>query len=232
VPPENSVAFYLALRKAGVPAELHVYERGKHGVGLAPSDPVLSTWAQRLADWLRVRGLLAPPRRRGVNSRLGGNMSRITELHCNGRRVKLPGMGAEPERALLGVLRDDLDLTGTKYGCGEGQCGACTVLVDGAAVRSCITSVGSVAGKKITTIEGLERNGRLHPVQSAFLEAGALQCGYCTPGMIMSGVALVAKNRNPAPAEIAAAMQGNVCRCGTYPRIVKAIQAAARGGAR
>ena len=232
MPPENSVAFYLALRKAGVPAELHVYERGKHGVGLAPSDPVLSTWAQRLADWLRVRGLLAPPRRRGVNSRLGGNMSRITELHCNGRRVKLPGMGAEPERALLGVLRDDLDLTGTKYGCGEGQCGACTVLVDGAAVRSCITSVGSVAGKKITTIEGLERNGRLHPVQSAFLEAGALQCGYCTPGMIMSGVALVAKNRNPAPAEIAAAMQGNVCRCGTYPRIVKAIQAAARGGAR
>ena len=159
-------------------------------------------------------------------------MSRITELHCNGRRVKLPGAGAESERSLLGVLRDDLDLTGTKYGCGEGQCGACTVLVDGAAVRSCITSVGSVAGKKITTIEGLEQNGRLHPVQSAFLEAGALQCGYCTPGMIMSAVALVAKNRNPAPAEIAAAMQGNVCRCGTYPRIVKAIQAAARGGAR
>ncbi len=159
-------------------------------------------------------------------------MSRITELHCNGRQVKLPGTGAESERALLGVLRDDLDLTGTKYGCGEGQCGACTVLVDGAAVRSCITSVGSVAGKKITTIEGLEQNGRLHPVQSAFLEAGALQCGYCTPGMIMSAVALVAKNRNPAPAEIAAAMQGNVCRCGTYPRIVKAIQAAARGGAR
>ena len=133
---------------------------------------------------------------------------------------------------MLGVLRDDLDLTGTKYGCGEGQCGACTVLVDGAAVRSCITSVGSVAGKKITTIEGLEQNGRLHPVQSAFLEAGALQCGYCTPGMIMSAVALVAKNRNPAPEQILAHMQGNVCRCGTYPRIVKAIQAAARGGAR
>ena len=159
-------------------------------------------------------------------------MGRITELHCNGRKVKLPGMGAEPERALLGVLRDDLDLTGTKYGCGEGQCGACTVLVDGAAVRSCITSVGSVADKKITTIEGLEQNGRLHPVQSAFLEAGALQCGYCTPGMIMSAVALVAKNRNPAPEQILAHMQGNVCRCGTYPRIVKAIQAAARGGAR
>src|SRR5262245_49553988 len=98
-------------------------------------------------------------------------MARITELHCNGRRLALPGSGAEPARKLLSVLRDDLDLTGSKYGCGEGQCGACTVLVDGMAVRSCMTAVGAVAGKKITTIEGLASGGTLHPVQTAFLEA-------------------------------------------------------------
>jgi aerobic-type carbon monoxide dehydrogenase small subunit (CoxS/CutS family) len=159
-------------------------------------------------------------------------MARITELHCNGRRLALPGNGAEPARKLLSVLRDDLDLTGSKYGCGEGQCGACTVLVDGMAVRSCMTAVGAVAGKKITTIEGLASNGNLHPVQTAFLDAGALQCGYCTSGMVMAAAALLAKNPHPAPAEIVSAMQGNVCRCGTYPRIVLAIQAAARGGAR
>jgi aerobic-type carbon monoxide dehydrogenase small subunit (CoxS/CutS family) len=159
-------------------------------------------------------------------------MTRIRELNVNGtaRRVDV-----DPERSLLSVLRDDLDLTGSKYGCGEGQCGACTVLVGGAAVRSCITEVGSVAGKQITTIEGLENGGRLHPLQQAFLEADALQCGYCTSGMIMSGVALLSKSPNPGEEEVARFMEGNICRCGTYPRIVAAITKAARamkGGAR
>jgi aerobic-type carbon monoxide dehydrogenase small subunit (CoxS/CutS family) len=135
---------------------------------------------------------------------------------------------AGPERSLLSVLRDDLDLTGAKYGCGEGQCGACTVLLDGVPVRSCITAVSAAAGKRITTIEGLEREGRLHPLQEAFLETGAMQCGYCTPGMIMSGVSLLSKNATPTDAEIVHGMQGNICRCGTYPRIVAAVRIAAR----
>lgn len=151
-------------------------------------------------------------------------MSVIREINVNGARLRVD---ADPERSLLSVLRDDLDLTGTKYGCGEGQCGACTVLVDGSAVRSCLTPVGSVAGKQVTTIEGLERNGQLHPLQEAFLESGALQCGYCTPGMIMSGVALLRKNPNPTPKEVARFMEGNICRCGTYPRIIAAIIKAA-----
>src|SRR6266851_1586279 len=117
-------------------------------------------------------------------------MQRISELHVNGTKVRI---NAEADRSLLSVLRDDLDLTGSKYGCGEGQCGACTVLIDGQATRSCITKLGAAAGKKITTIEGIEKNGRLHPLQEAFLEADALQCGYCTPGMIMSSVALLSK---------------------------------------
>src|SRR2546426_4261783 len=114
-------------------------------------------------------------------------MSSITELDVNGITHRV---NASPERSLLSVLRDDLDLTGAKYGCGEGQCGACTVLLDGEAVRSCITPVSQAAVRRITTIEGLERDGRLHPLQEAFLETGAMQCGYCTPGMIMSGVSL------------------------------------------
>lgn len=152
-------------------------------------------------------------------------MQRIKELHINGSKSRID---AESDRSLLSVLRDDLDLTGSKYGCGEGQCGACTVLIDGQATRSCITTVGAAAGKKIVTIEGLEQDGRLHPIQESFLEADALQCGYCTPGMIMSGVALLAKNTNPSEQEIVQFMQGNVCRCGTYPRIVTAIRKAAR----
>jgi aerobic-type carbon monoxide dehydrogenase small subunit (CoxS/CutS family) len=152
-------------------------------------------------------------------------MLRITELHINGSKSRID---AESDRSLLSVLRDDLDLTGSKYGCGEGQCGACTVLIDGQATRSCITTVGAAAGKKIATIEGLEKDGRLHPIQESFLEADALQCGYCTPGMIMSGVALLAKNPNPSEQEIVQFMQGNVCRCGSYPRIVTAIRKAAR----
>jgi len=132
-------------------------------------------------------------------------------------------------------LRDDLDLTGSKYGCGEGQCGAWTVLIDGQATRSCITRVGAAAGKRIATIESLEKNGRLHPLQEAFLEADAFQCAYCTSGMIMSGVALLSKNPNPDEQEIVRFMEGNICRCGTYPRIVTAIRKAAqsmKGGGR
>lgn len=135
---------------------------------------------------------------------------------------------ADPQTSLLTVLREQLDLTGSKYGCGEGQCGACTVLIDEKAQRSCVTRVGTVAQKQITTIEGLATGEQLHPVQEAFLEAGALQCGYCTPGMIMSAVALLRRNPNPQPREIIDFMDGNVCRCGTYPRIVSAIQKAAK----
>jgi len=131
------------------------------------------------------------------------------------------------------VLRNDLDLTGTKYGCGEAQCGACTVLVDGQQVRSCVTQVGKVAKKRITTIEGVEKDGQLHPLQEAFLKADAMQCGYCTPGMIMAGLALLNKNSKPTREEIVRHMDRNVCRCGTYLRIVAAIQMASgqKGGA-
>ena len=146
------------------------------------------------------------------------------DLQVNGRTYKLEG---DPERRLLGVLRDELDLTGSKYGCGEGQCGACTVLIAGAAVRSCMTPLRATAGKPITTIEGLAKNGELHPLQQAFLDADAFQCGYCTPGMIMSAAGLLAKSANPAAPEIARAMQGNVCRCGTYPKIITAVRLAA-----
>jgi aerobic-type carbon monoxide dehydrogenase small subunit (CoxS/CutS family) len=128
---------------------------------------------------------------------------------------------------LLQVLRDKLELTGTKYGCGEGQCGACTVLLDGHAVRSCRTPVSSAVGKRVVTIEGLEHNGALHPVQQAFLDHEAFQCGYCTSGMILSAVALLEQTPNPTEEQIVRRMDGNVCRCGTYPRIVAAIRDAA-----
>lgn len=146
------------------------------------------------------------------------------ELLVNGRTQRIE---TDPERSLLNVLREDLDLTGAKYGCGEGQCGACTVLLDGEPVRSCVIPFSTAAGKHITTIEGIEKNGALHPLQQAFLEADALQCGYCTSGMILAGVALLQKNSSPKPDDIIRAMQGNICRCGTYPRIVHAIQSAA-----
>jgi aerobic-type carbon monoxide dehydrogenase small subunit (CoxS/CutS family) len=132
-----------------------------------------------------------------------------------------------PSDSLLTALRDGLDLIGTKYGCGEGQCGACTVLVDGRATRSCQPKAALMQGKAITTIEALEQNGRLHPLQAAFLEHEAMQCGYCTPGMIMAGVSLLASNPHPSDAAIVKAMNTNVCRCGTYPRIIAAIKAAA-----
>ena len=147
------------------------------------------------------------------------------ELLLNGAKVRIH---AEPERSLLSVLRDDLGLTGAKYGCGEGECGACTVLIDGVAMRSCQKKVGAIGAQAITTIEGLEQNGKLHPVQEAFLEAGAMQCGYCTCGMILSGVALLRRNPSPTPREIVRGMDGNVCRCGTYPRILAALARAAK----
>ena len=152
-------------------------------------------------------------------------MSGMQELHVNGATRKID---AEPERTLLGVLRDDLDLTGSKYGCGEGQCGACIVLIDGHPVPSCVTSVGAAAGKQVLTIEGLEHAGRLHPLQQAFVDANAMQCGYCTPGMIMMALGLLRQTPDPGEDEIVRFMQNNVCRCGIYPRIVRAIQQAAQ----
>ena len=145
-------------------------------------------------------------------------------LIVNGASHQLDVPDDEP---LLSVLRNRLDLTGTKYGCGEGQCGACTVLLDGKPIRSCRTPVSLAAGKIIATIEGLERDGRLHPVQQAFLDGEAFQCGYCTPGMIMGAMALLNNKPHPSEQEIARGMQGHVCRCGTYQRIVAAVQQAA-----
>lgn len=151
-------------------------------------------------------------------------MPNVRELRVNGRRR---AVDVDPARSLLSVLRDELDLTGAKYGCGEGQCGACTVLVDGAAVRSCITPVGAAADKQILTVEGLERNGELHPLQQAFLDAGALQCAYCTSGMLLSAAALLRRIPNPSRDETIRAMNGNICRCGAYPRILDAVARAA-----
>ncbi|MDT8068078.1 MAG: (2Fe-2S)-binding protein [Terriglobia bacterium] len=143
-------------------------------------------------------------------------------LSINGKDHRVDDKSAgEP---LLDVLRNHLQLTGTKYGCGEGQCGACTVLLDGTPVRSCITPASAAAQKKITTIEGLERNGQLHAVQAAFLKHDAMQCGYCTAGMIMSAVGLLRSDPNPTDAHIVRYMNGNICRCGTYPRIIAAIK--------
>ena len=156
-------------------------------------------------------------------------MARVTELDVNGARRRID---ADSDRMLLSVLRDDLDLTGTKYGCGEGQCAACTVLIEGTPTKSCLTKVGSVAGKRIVTIEGLAPNGKLHAMQAAFLEADAMQCGWCTPGMILGAVALLERTPHPTEAEIVSGMNGHICRCGTYPRIVRAIQAAAKKGGR
>jgi len=155
----------------------------------------------------------------------GVPMNRITQLQVNGVSRTVD---ADADTSLLNVLRHQLDLTGSKYGCGEGQCGACTVLINGLPRRSCITKVGAAAGKSITTIEGLEQNGRLHPVQQAFLDAGAMQCAYCTSGMIMTSVALLKAHPNPSEQEVARFMEGNICRCGTYLRIIAAIRDAAR----
>ena len=141
---------------------------------------------------------------------------------------KKHNVAAQENESLLNVLREQLQLTGSKYGCGEGACGACTVLVDGTAARSCITKASSVVGKKVTTIEGLVTNDRLHPVQQSCLDVDVFQCSYCASGMIMSAVSLLGKKSNPTEEEIRQSMQGNICRCGTYVRIVKAIQQAAK----
>jgi aerobic-type carbon monoxide dehydrogenase small subunit (CoxS/CutS family) len=145
-------------------------------------------------------------------------------LRINGRTRQVEG---EPDDNLLAALRYELDLTGSKFGCGEGFCGACTVLMDDQAVRACVTRLSAIGGAAITTIEGLAPNGRLHPVQEAFLEAEAFQCGYCTPGMVMAVAGLLRNNAAPTDDDIARALDRNVCRCGTHPRIVHAIRLAA-----
>jgi aerobic-type carbon monoxide dehydrogenase small subunit (CoxS/CutS family) len=149
-------------------------------------------------------------------------MSEI-DLNLNGRDRRVSAPAGE---SLLSVLRNRLDLTGTKYGCGEGQCGACTVLVDGHAMRACRTAAGAVAGKKVTTIEGLQQNGSLSLIQQAFLEEGAFQCGYCTSGMIVAATALLSAIPRPTDKQIVQYMDGNICRCGVYPRIAAAIHSA------
>jgi len=152
-------------------------------------------------------------------------MAKSMEIEVNGKRY---AVSYPPDTPLLAVLRDELGLTGTKYGCGEGQCGACTLLIGGTPRRSCQIPVSTAAAKPIVTIEGLEKDGQLHPVQQAFLNTGAFQCAYCTSGMVMSSVALLATNTNPRREEIVQSLQGNICRCGTYPRVIEAVQDAAK----
>jgi aerobic-type carbon monoxide dehydrogenase small subunit (CoxS/CutS family) len=157
-------------------------------------------------------------------------MKETIKFKLNGKAVSL---AVEPARPLLWVLRYDLGLTATKYGCGGGLCGACTVIIDRQAVRSCLLNMKAVAGKEVTTLEGLAQNGELRPLQKAFVKHDALQCGYCTPGMLMNAYGLLLKNPSPSRSEIIEQMEGNLCRCGAHTRIIRAIQAAAeaRGGA-
>ena len=152
-------------------------------------------------------------------------MNRTIRFRLNGRPVSLD---TDPDRTLLWVLRTDLGLTGTKYGCGEGICGACTVAIDGAAVRSCQQALGDVDGKNVVTIEGLEKDGKLHPLQQAFIDHGALQCGFCTSGMIMNAYAMLQKEKKPSRGKIVEGMDENLCRCGAHQRIVAAIEEASR----
>jgi len=153
-------------------------------------------------------------------------MARVNALNVNGTRRPID---VDSSASLLSVLRDNLDLTGSKYGCGEGRCGACTVLMDGQPTRSCITQVGRAADKQITTIEGLAKDGKLNPLQEAFIKADAMQCAYCTSGMIMAATALLSKNARPSRDEIVSGMNRNLCRCGVYQRIIEAIQIASSG---
>ncbi|MEO8054607.1 MAG: (2Fe-2S)-binding protein [Acidobacteriota bacterium] len=155
-------------------------------------------------------------------------MKDSVSFRLNGKPVRLD---VDPERSLLWVLRTDLGLTGTKYGCGESLCGACTVVIGKEAVRSCLLPVKAVRGKDVTTIEGLEKGGKLHPLQEAFADTGGLQCGFCTPGMIMNAYALLLKNPKPSRPQIALGMEDNLCRCAAHHRIVQAIEKAAAGGA-
>jgi aerobic-type carbon monoxide dehydrogenase small subunit (CoxS/CutS family) len=158
-------------------------------------------------------------------------MQRTISFTLNGKPTRIT---VDEDRTLLWVLRGDLSLTGTKFGCGEGLCGACTVLVNRQAVRSCATPVKDVAGKQVVTIEGLEQEGKLHAIQQAFVKHHAFQCGYCTPGMILTAYALLQKTPHPTEGQIVKAMDDNLCRCGAHVRIVAAIEEAAgpRGGAR
>ncbi len=157
-------------------------------------------------------------------------MAKSVTFKLNGAPVTV---AAAPGRTLLWALRGDLGLTGTKYGCGEGACGSCTVVVDGEARRACQLALEGVRGRDVVTIEGLERDGRLHPLQEAFLEHGALQCGYCTPGMVMNAYALLRRDPHPSREAIVRAMEDSLCRCGAHQRILAAIEAASRkGGAR
>jgi aerobic-type carbon monoxide dehydrogenase small subunit (CoxS/CutS family) len=150
-------------------------------------------------------------------------MNATFEFTVNAKAVRVV---TDPDRPLLDVLREDLDLTGTKYGCGEGECGACTVLLDGVAVRSCITSVAEAGGRTILTIEGLANNGKLHPLQQAFVEKQAAQCGYCVPGQIMTAAGLLKQVPNATREQIITAMRGNLCRCCNYPNLLSAVQRA------
>ncbi len=152
-------------------------------------------------------------------------MKKSIKFTLNDKPVKLE---IEPDRSLLWVLRGDLNLTGTKYGCGEGVCGACTVLVDGAAERACIMEISDVANKKLTTIEGLATGDKLHPVQQAFVDNDALQCGYCTPGMILTAVSLLADDPAASKEDIVAGLDENLCRCGAHKRILEAVHSVAR----
>lgn len=152
-------------------------------------------------------------------------MANSLEIEVNGKRCDV---SYPPDTPLLYVLHDELGLTGTKYGCGEGQCGACTVLIGGAPRRSCQIPVSAAATKPITTIEGLAKEGKLHPVQQALLDAGAFQCAFCTSGMVMSSVGLLQSNANPKREDIVQHLQGNVCRCGTHPRVIEAVEHAAK----
>jgi aerobic-type carbon monoxide dehydrogenase small subunit (CoxS/CutS family) len=159
-------------------------------------------------------------------------MTRTVRFTLNGKPV---GPSVDDARMLLWVIRTELGLTGTKFGCGEGYCGACTVLVDGEPVRSCQTPVKTVEGKKVLTIEGLEKDGRLHPLQEAFARNDALQCGYCTPGMILTALAFLRSNPKPTAEEVSESLEGNLCRCGTHHRIIPAVleaAAALQGGGR
>jgi aerobic-type carbon monoxide dehydrogenase small subunit (CoxS/CutS family) len=155
-------------------------------------------------------------------------MHETLTLHVNGRDHAVK---TDPNRPLFDVLREDLNLTGAKYGCGERQCGACTVLANGRPIFSCATRVGTVKGRQIETIEGLADGDSLHPVQRAFIDESVAQCGYCTPGMIMTAVSLLQREPNPSEETIRSEMQRNICRCGTYTRILKAVQRAAGGAA-